>query len=122
RASRRSLHRRRARDRTGTRGGERMKLALPSLFRSAPDKKPVPSLEQRSKMMAYDQPLVWVVILLMLYGMVMVYSASIALPDSPKYARYDNAHFLGRQAIFISLALFAGLLASRVRIETWQKL
>ena len=98
-----------------------MKLALPS-FSRATASKAVGSLEQRSKMMAYDQPLVWVVLLLMLFGMVMVYSASISLPDSPKYARYDNAHFLTRQAMFICVSLFAGLLAFRVRIETWQKL
>ncbi|HVK95479.1 MAG TPA: FtsW/RodA/SpoVE family cell cycle protein, partial [Noviherbaspirillum sp.] len=73
-------------------------------------------------MMEYDQPLVWVVLLLMLFGMVMVYSASIALPDSPKYANYKNSHFLFRQAIFISAALVAGLLAFRIRIETWQRL
>ncbi len=98
-----------------------MKLAMPSFSRAAATKA-VSSLEQRSKMMAYDQPLVWVVILLMLFGMVMVYSASISLPDSPKYARYDNAHFLTRQAMFICVSLFAALLAFRVRIETWQKL
>ncbi len=98
-----------------------MKFALPS-FTGAPAQKAMPSLDQRSKMMAYDQPLVWVVLLLMLFGMVMVYSASISLPDSPKYARYDNAHFLTRQAMFISVSLVAALLAFRVRIETWQKL
>ena len=98
-----------------------MKFAFPS-FSGAAAKKAVTSLDQRSNMMAYDQPLVWVVVLLMLFGMVMVYSASISLPDSPKYARYDNAHFLTRQAMFISVSLFAGLLAFRVRIETWQKL
>ena len=98
-----------------------MKFAFPS-FSGASAKKAVTSLDQRSKMMTYDQPLVWVVVLLMLLGMVMVYSASISLPDSPKYARYDNAHFLTRQAMFISVSLFAGLLAFRVRIETWQKL
>ncbi len=98
-----------------------MKFAFPS-FSGAAAKKAVTRLDQRSKMMAYDQPLVWVVVLLMLFGMVMVYSASISLPDSPKYARYDNAHFLTRQAMFISVSLFAGLLAFRVRIETWQKL
>lgn len=98
-----------------------MKFAFPS-FSGATAKKAVTSLDQRSKMMAYDQPLVWVVVLLMLFGMVMVYSASISLPDSPKYARYDNAHFLTRQAMFISVSLVAGLLAFRVRIETWQKL
>nr|WP_238534053.1 putative lipid II flippase FtsW [Herbaspirillum lusitanum] len=73
-------------------------------------------------MMEYDQPLVWVVLLLMLFGMVMVYSASIALPDSPKYANYKTAHFLIRQAMFIGVSLLAGLLVFRIKIETWQKL
>lgn len=96
-----------------------MKFALPSVFASSA---PTPrGVEQRSKMMEYDQPLVWVVILLMLFGMVMVYSASIALPDSPKYAGYSHAHFLVRQAIFIVISLFAGLIAFRMRIEDWQR-
>jgi cell division protein FtsW len=76
---------------------------------------------QRSKVMEYDQPLVWVIMLLMLFGMVMVYSASISLPDSPKFANYTNTYFLQRQAIFIAVSSFAGLLAFRVRIETWQR-
>jgi cell division protein FtsW len=97
-----------------------MKFALP-FFAMGKTGKTVSSQVQRSKMMAYDQPLVWVVILLMLFGMVMVYSASIALPDSRKYAHYDHAHFLVRQALFIVLSLFASLLMFRVRIATWQK-
>ncbi|GAA4023374.1 putative lipid II flippase FtsW [Actimicrobium antarcticum] len=95
-----------------------MKFAAPDFNGATAGK----SLAQRSKMMEYDQPLVWVVILLMLFGMVMVYSASISLPDSPKYAQYKNAHFLIRQATFIAISLVAGLLAFRVRIEDWQKL
>jgi cell division protein FtsW len=94
---------------------------MPS-FSSAPAKQPPSGLAQRSKMMDYDQPLVWVVVLLMLFGMVMVYSASISLPDSPKYASYKNWHFLSRQASFIGVSLIAGLLVFRVRIETWQRL
>lgn len=78
-------------------------------------------LPQRSRMMEYDQPLVWVTIILMLFGLVMVYSASIALPDSPKYANYTNTHFLTRQATFILISLVAGFGAFRVKIETWQK-
>jgi cell division protein FtsW len=97
-----------------------MKFVLPS-FSFATAGQPVGTLAQRSKMMEYDQPLVWVVVLLMLFGMVMVYSASIALPDSPKYASYKNSHFLVRQASFIGMALIAGLLAFRVRIDTWQQ-
>lgn len=102
-----------------------MKLMMPSFFQSLSSKvEPTPMSRhvQRSKMMEYDQPLVWVVILLMLFGMVMVYSASISLPDSPKYAAYKNAHFLTRQAIFVAVSLFAALFAFRVRIETWQRL
>jgi cell division protein FtsW len=98
-----------------------MKFALPS-FGSSSAATPRGAGGQRSKMMDYDQPLVWVVVLLMLFGMVMVYSASIALPDSPKYANYKNSHFLVRQASFIAVALSAGLFAFRVRVETWQRL
>ncbi|HYD95406.1 MAG TPA: putative lipid II flippase FtsW [Noviherbaspirillum sp.] len=97
-----------------------MKFALPS-FSSSAAPAPLPGVVQRSKMMEYDQPLVWVVVLLMLLGMVMVYSASIALPDSPKYANYKNTHFLVRQATFIAAALVAGLLAFRVPVSAWQR-
>jgi cell division protein FtsW len=75
-----------------------------------------------SKMMEYDQPLVWVTLLLMLLGMVMVYSASISLPDSPKFAAYKNTYFLQRQAIFIAVSLLVGLFVFRVRVATWQRL
>ena len=74
-----------------------------------------------SRMMEYDQPLVWVTLLLMLFGMVMVYSASIALPDSPKFANYRSTFFLTRQAIFICASLVAGLFVFRIRIATWQR-
>src|SRR3954464_13923043 len=99
-----------------------MTFALPS-FGSSKAQKPVPSLEQRSKMMAYDQPLVWVVVLLMLFGMVMVYSASIALPDSPKFAYLAGKHnyFLMRQAMFIAFSLFVGLFVFRIPVATWQR-
>src|SRR5579863_1184420 len=81
--------------------------------------KPLDGVGQRSRMMEYDQPLVWVILLLMLFGMVMVYSASISLPDSPKFANYKNSYFLQRQAIFIAVSIMAGALTFRVRIETW---
>jgi cell division protein FtsW len=77
-----------------------------------------------SRMMEYDQPLVWVTLLLMMFGMVMVYSASIALPDSPKFAHLQNRHsyFLMRQAVFIALGALVALFVFRVRISTWQRL
>jgi cell division protein FtsW len=96
-----------------------MKLGLPS-FLAAPAA--LASHARTSKMMEYDQPLVWVTVLLMLLGMVMVYSASISLPDSPRYANYAHSHFLTRQAIFICVSLVAGLIAFRIPIRTWEKL
>jgi cell division protein FtsW len=106
-----------------------MKFAFPSFSGKLADHAPArprtldsqkPGV-QRSKMMEYDQPLVWVVVLLMLFGLVMVYSASIALPDSPKYSNYTNGHFLVRQAIFIGVSLLAGLVTFRIPIATWQR-
>ena len=95
-----------------------MKFALPFFSRGAPASE---ALVQRQQVAAYDQVLVWVTVLLMLFGMVMVYSASIALPDSPKYANYKNTYFLQRQAIFIGISLLVGLFVFRVRIEVWQR-
>ena len=48
----------------------------------------------------FDQALLWVTVALLAFGLVMVYSASIALPDNPKFARYAHTHFLMRHAIF----------------------
>ncbi len=77
---------------------------------------------QRSRMMLYDKPLIWVTLSLMIFGLVMVYSASIALPESPKYAGYRNAHFLIRQSIFIGIALTLSLIAFRVPVKVWERL
>ena len=90
-----------------------MKTILSSLWSPQPG--------NRSQMLEYDQMLVWVTMLLMLFGMVMVYSASISLPDSPKYAGYTNNHFLVRQAMFIGLSMLAGFGVFHIKVEVWQK-
>jgi len=95
-----------------------MRLTLP--WNTTVDSGRDSPLGQRSSMLEYDQALVWVVLLLLLTGVVMVYSASIGLPDSPKYANYKNHHFLMRQTMFVIIGLTAGLFAFRVKIEQWQ--
>ena len=97
-----------------------MKLALPWMSHSEAAGADA-RIGQRSSMLEYDQALVWVTLLLLLGGMVMVYSASISLPDSPKYANYKNHHFLARQAMFVFIGLVAGVFAFRVKIEQWEK-
>lgn len=96
-----------------------MRVTMPSFL--APEASTEHRIGQRSSMLEYDQALVWVTTLLLLLGMVMVYSASVSLPDSPKYAGYKNHHFLARQAAFIAIGLIFGLLAFRVRIEQWER-
>jgi len=75
----------------------------------------------RSRMMEYDQPLLWVAIVLLTFGLVMVYSASIALPDSPRYANYREAHFLMRHAFALFIGLSMGLVAFQIPVKVWDR-
>ncbi len=75
----------------------------------------------RSKMLTWDQPLLWISLALLIFGLVMVYSASIALSDSPRYGNLKPTYFLARQALFIVIGLCAGGATFRVRIDTWQR-
>src|SRR5574343_608959 len=68
-----------------------------------------------------DQALIWVVVALLMWGMVMVYSASIAMPDNPRFARYAQTHFLTRHIISLCLGGIVALLAFQVPMETWEK-
>ena len=70
----------------------------------------------------YDAPLVFVTIALLLFGLVMVYSASIALPDSPRFANYKSTHFLTRHAFALALGGLVALGAFAVPIKVWQRL
>jgi len=99
-----------------------MALQLPFKFSGSSADALTSTRTRASRMMEYDQPLVWVTVLLMLFGMVMVYSASISLVDSPKFANYTNTYFLKRQAIFIAVSLLVGLVVFRIRIAAWQRL
>jgi cell division protein FtsW len=70
---------------------------------------------------AFDPALLWVTVALLAWGLVMVYSASIALPDNPKFGRYAHTFFLSRHALFLVLSFAAGLLAFQVKLETWER-
>ncbi|KAA0217148.1 MAG: putative lipid II flippase FtsW [Lautropia sp.] len=67
-----------------------------------------------------DFPMVWVVAALLLSGLVMVYSASIALPDSPRFANYAPAHFLVRHLMALLIGVAAALVAFAVPVRQWQ--
>ncbi|MFZ9407661.1 MAG: FtsW/RodA/SpoVE family cell cycle protein, partial [Burkholderiaceae bacterium] len=70
----------------------------------------------------YDLTLIWAVLALMLFGMVMVYSASIALPDSARFANLRHTHYLSRHAVSLCVGLGAGLFAFAIPVQRWQQL
>jgi cell division protein FtsW len=80
-----------------------------------------PTPAQPSRAHGFDQLLVWVVLGLLLLGLVMVYSASVALPDNPKFARYSPTHFLSRHALSMAIAFVAALAVVQVPIALWEK-
>ena len=73
------------------------------------------------RVLAFDQALLWVTVALLAFGLVMVYSASIAMPDNPKFARYSNTYFLSRHAFFLVISFVAALITFQVPVATWEK-
>jgi cell division protein FtsW len=76
---------------------------------------------QPTRLAGFDAGLVWVTIALVALGLVMVYSASVALPDSPRFARYAPTHFLTRQLLFIVLGLLAAVITVQLPVALWEK-
>lgn len=70
----------------------------------------------------YDQGLLWVVLCLLGIGLVMVYSASIAIAEADKGVGYNSSYYLVHQAIFMIVALSASFLAFNVPVAWWQKM
>jgi cell division protein FtsW len=68
-----------------------------------------------------DRALAGVVLALILIGTVMVYSASIALADSPRY-NVAPTHFLVRHALALGIAFCAAAIAFQVPMASWQRL
>jgi cell division protein FtsW len=74
-----------------------------------------------ARVMGVDSALIWVTAALLALGLVMVYSASVALPDSPRFALYSPTHFLGRQAIFIAIGIVFAFATAQIPVSVWEK-
>ncbi len=71
---------------------------------------------------SFDQVLVWVTVALLAWGLVMVYSASIAMPDNPRFGRYSHTHFLQRHMLWLAISFVTALIAFQIPVATWEKL
>ena len=74
------------------------------------------------RLLGFDQALVGVTLALLIWGLVMVYSASIAMPDNPKFSQYQHSHFLMRHLISLGLALVVAVLVFQVPLAAWEKM
>src|SRR5437879_8189455 len=82
----------------------------------------VQSARGRSHMLIYDSTLAWAGLLLLSIGLVMVYSASIAMAEASAHTGYRPWYFLVRHALFVGAGLVAALVAFQVPVKAWERI
>ena len=83
---------------------------------------PIIHSSERANAASYDQMLLWVTFILLGLGLVMVYSASIAIAEADKAVGHQSTYFLVRQSIFIVIGLLAGFVSFQIPVAWWQKM
>ncbi|MBP8840545.1 MAG: putative lipid II flippase FtsW, partial [Giesbergeria sp.] len=63
----------------------------------------------------------WVVVALLAWGLVMVYSASIAMPENPRFGKITPTHFLVRHAMSLAIGFVVALLAFQISMAAWER-
>ena len=80
-----------------------------------------PTRSTPAAVLGFDQTLLWVVVALLAWGLVMVYSASIAMPDNPRFGKIAPTHFLMLHARALVVGFVVALLAFQVSMATWER-
>ena len=68
-----------------------------------------------------DGLLLWPAVGLLLIGMVMVYSSSIAIAEGSRFTGNQSSYFLVRHGIFLIIGMVAGVMAFQIPISLWQR-
>ncbi len=68
----------------------------------------------------FDQSLVWSVLLLLSIGLVMIYSASIAIAEA-QFGADRAGHYLLRHSAYLGVGILLGALTFRIPMRMWQK-
>jgi cell division protein FtsW len=74
----------------------------------------------RAPMTEFDIPLIWAACALLLLGLVMVYSASIATAEASASTGNQPAYFLIRQTAFLALSAIAAVFVLQIPLRAWQ--
>lgn len=80
-------------------------------------------LSRKENIMApsYDQGLLWAVLLLLGFGLVMVYSSSIALAEADKMTGHQSTYFLVRHAVYLGVSFAAAFTVFQIPTKFWQQ-
>jgi cell division protein FtsW len=70
----------------------------------------------------FDQSLIWAIAGLLMWGLVMVYSASIALNDNAQSTGSFQTQYLIRHTLSLSIGFIAALLVFQISMDSWEKL
>ncbi len=82
----------------------------------------LPALDAPRRMPAeVDLTLLWSGLILLLIGLVMVYSASIAIAEAGRFTGNHPSFFLVRHSVFLAIGLVAAGFAFQVPLSTWQQ-
>jgi cell division protein FtsW len=73
-------------------------------------------------MLAYDASLAWAALLLLAAGLVMVYSASIAMAEASSHTGFRAWYFLLRHTLFLAAGLLVALVAFQIPMKAWHRL
>ncbi len=76
----------------------------------------------RRQLAEIDYALLWSVLLLLFGGLVMVYSASIAIAEGNRFTNHQPAYYLVRHGIFLCIGLIAAAVVFQAPLSLWQKL
>ncbi len=107
-----------------------MKLASTlSGFLHRAERKPDPARAAGERLARQSAPareldliLIWSVVGLLLLGLVMVYSASIAIAEGSRFTNYQSHYFLMRHAVFLAIGIGLGLVSFQFSMARWQQL
>ncbi len=78
-------------------------------------------VKERAPLAEYDRILVWLTVLLLGIGLVMVYSASIAIAEGSRATGHQPAYYLVRHGIFIAASIVLAVIAFQIPIRLWQQ-
>jgi cell division protein FtsW len=78
-------------------------------------------VKSRAQPAEYDEGLVWIAILLLGLGLVMVYSASIAIAEGSRISGHQPTYYLVRHALFVAIGIAAAVATFQVPLRLWQQ-